>query len=353
MYRAEVEPMSPDADLIPRMGLFKVVIYEGERFVRTDKEYMIISVAERLAEELNYQFNGKRKIKEAGMKTVLLFFFILWSSVPLYAQELNTALMESTFKIIGPKKGADNSKLKPGETQITYGTVFVIGRPKKDEPGISYNVMVTAGHVLDDIDGDTATLVLRRRLADGTFERVNTPIKIRDKNIPLYFKHDVADIAVMYVLLPQGTVRGLVPITKFATDETYDEYDIHPGDVLLTLGYPMFGESNAAGFPILRSGRIASYPLVPASKVKRLLFDFQIFSGNSGGPVYMSESIRVYKNVVHYDKNIWILIGLVSKQLSSMPELGAQSLALAEVVPAQFILEAINKMPQPETLKLP
>jgi hypothetical protein len=36
-----------------------------------------------------------------------------------------------------------------------------------------------------------------------------------------------------------------------------------------------------------------------------------------------------------------------------MPELGAQSLALAEVVPAQFILEAINKMPQPETLKLP
>ena len=61
MYRAEVEPMSADADLIPRMGLYKVVIYEGERFVRTDKENMIISVAEKLAEELNYQFTGKRK----------------------------------------------------------------------------------------------------------------------------------------------------------------------------------------------------------------------------------------------------------------------------------------------------
>jgi len=61
MYRAEVEPMSPDADVIPRMGLFKVVIYEGERFVRTDKENMIISVAERLAEELNYHFGQKRK----------------------------------------------------------------------------------------------------------------------------------------------------------------------------------------------------------------------------------------------------------------------------------------------------
>jgi hypothetical protein len=47
------------------MGLFKVVIYQGERFVRTDKENMIISVAEKLAEELNYQFGNKRKGKDA------------------------------------------------------------------------------------------------------------------------------------------------------------------------------------------------------------------------------------------------------------------------------------------------
>jgi hypothetical protein len=40
MYRAEVEPMSRDADLIPRMGLYKVLIYEGERFVRSDQENM-------------------------------------------------------------------------------------------------------------------------------------------------------------------------------------------------------------------------------------------------------------------------------------------------------------------------
>jgi hypothetical protein len=66
MYRAEVKPMSSDHDLIARMGLFKVVIYEGERFVRTDKENMIISVAERLAEELNYQFGHKRTGKEKG-----------------------------------------------------------------------------------------------------------------------------------------------------------------------------------------------------------------------------------------------------------------------------------------------
>jgi hypothetical protein len=64
MYRAEVEPMQKD-DRIPRSGLWKVVIYEGERFVRTDKDYMVISVAEKLAEELNYQFGHKRKGKGA------------------------------------------------------------------------------------------------------------------------------------------------------------------------------------------------------------------------------------------------------------------------------------------------
>jgi hypothetical protein len=64
MYRAEVEPMSPDADLIPRMGLYKVVIYEGDRFVRTDRENEIISVAEQRAEELNYQFTVKRRTKD-------------------------------------------------------------------------------------------------------------------------------------------------------------------------------------------------------------------------------------------------------------------------------------------------
>ena len=62
MYRAEVEPMpSNPPDRVPRTGLWKVVIYEGDRFVRTDVENEIISVAERRAEELNYQFGHNRK----------------------------------------------------------------------------------------------------------------------------------------------------------------------------------------------------------------------------------------------------------------------------------------------------
>jgi hypothetical protein len=66
MYRAEVEPMpSNPPDRVPRTGLWKVVIYEGERFVRTDKDYIVISTAEELAEKFNFEFGNKKKAKGA------------------------------------------------------------------------------------------------------------------------------------------------------------------------------------------------------------------------------------------------------------------------------------------------
>lgn len=66
MFRAEIQRMpggSPDQ--LAHTGLRKVVIYEGERFVRSDRENITYSMARRLAEELNYQFGRKRKAKGA------------------------------------------------------------------------------------------------------------------------------------------------------------------------------------------------------------------------------------------------------------------------------------------------
>ena len=64
MYRAEIEPM-PDKqpDRLPRSGLWKVAIYEDERFVRTDKEHVTYFKAEKVARELNLQFGVKRTSK--------------------------------------------------------------------------------------------------------------------------------------------------------------------------------------------------------------------------------------------------------------------------------------------------
>jgi hypothetical protein len=60
MYRAEIEPMSQD-DRIPFSGLYKVVIYEGERFVRTEKDLIAYPEAKRIARDLNGRFGVKSK----------------------------------------------------------------------------------------------------------------------------------------------------------------------------------------------------------------------------------------------------------------------------------------------------
>jgi len=52
-------PQNP-RDRVPRTGLWKVVIYEKNRLVRTDKDYIVISEAERIAEKLNYEFGNKK-----------------------------------------------------------------------------------------------------------------------------------------------------------------------------------------------------------------------------------------------------------------------------------------------------
>jgi len=62
MYRAEIERMpggSPDQ--LPTSGLWRVMIYEEERFVRSDKDNITQAMATRVAEDLNFQFSGKRK----------------------------------------------------------------------------------------------------------------------------------------------------------------------------------------------------------------------------------------------------------------------------------------------------
>ena len=60
MFHATVEPMpSNPPDRVQYTGLWKVVIYDDERFVRSDKEYISYFEAERLAEQLNATLNIK------------------------------------------------------------------------------------------------------------------------------------------------------------------------------------------------------------------------------------------------------------------------------------------------------
>ena len=100
--------------------------------------------------------------------------------------------------------------------------------------------------------------------------------------------------------LPVLDYIDIDPITTrlLADYDVFTKFEIHPGDELFCLGFPLAQGSNDAGFPILRSGKIASFPVIPAKIVKTFLFDFEVFSGNSGGPVYFAQSGRTYRGAL-------------------------------------------------------
>jgi S1-C subfamily serine protease len=264
--------------------------------------------------------------------------------------ELDTVMMESTFMIEGPAPGGGNS----------FGTVFIIARPRPNtSPLQAFAVLVTAAHVLEGIQGDFATLHLRQKVDEKTNQWVQTPfqLRIRSNNQALWVRNPGADVAAMNVALPDTMLKQIKPITPlmFVDDEKLVEYKINPGDEVRCLGYPLGAQSNEAGFPVLRSGKIASYPLTPTDQTKTFLVDLRIFKGNSGGPVFVVENNRVVPTMIGAYQNLHFIIGLVSEEkLFSETAIGPYSqelhqtqLGLAIVVHASLIMQTIATLPFP------
>jgi S1-C subfamily serine protease len=259
--------------------------------------------------------------------------------------ELNTTLMESTFRIQG------QSARGPG-----LGTGFLLGRLLPSTPGQSRAVIVTAAHVLTEMTGNSVTLVMRRKQADSSWQEVPVEVPIRLRGHPLWVQHPKADVAVMYLPTVPDELRraAIVPTDLLATDQLLAQFEIHPGDELNVLGYPL-GFSHTGGFAVLRSGKIASYPLIPTKDNPYFLLDFRVFRGNSGGPVYLVQSNRTYGGAIHMG-TVNIVMGLVSEEISATEQLQGlyenrvetHPLGLAKVVPASYIVETINLLPPAE-----
>ncbi len=261
--------------------------------------------------------------------------------------ELNTALMQSTFQIMGP--------VSPGKR--TFGTFFVLVRPFPEKPKEGRFVLVTAAHILKKIQGEFATVMFRRKLGHSGWQQLPLRLRIREGNNKLWKAHPNADVAVMYISMPEGFSESKLGTTMLVEDAWLAEYELHPGDELNCLGYPLGAQANPFGFPILRSGKIASYPLLPTSETKVFLFDFEVFPGNSGGPVYLVQEGRYYGGKFNLGTRIHAIVGLVSQDRSLTEktegvfstEERRYPLGIALVVHASLIKETIRLLPSPET----
>src|SRR5579863_3422083 len=196
------------------------------------------------------------------------------------AMDLSIELIQATVQVEQPL----------GDGTRTVGTGFLISDPTPD--GKPRTVLVTANHVFRKMPGAIATIGFRVENADGSWRYDPEPLTIREGTKELWIHHPDRDIAIIAIEAPPAFAKAAIPKTWLADDSTFTKVNVGPGDQMLALGFPEGLSANAAGFPILRSGRVASFPLSPAAAFPTFLLDFNVFPGNSGGPVYVDSGLE-------------------------------------------------------------
>ncbi|WP_184721887.1 serine protease [Caulobacter sp.] len=228
-----------------------------------------------------------------------------------------------------------------GDGSRTVGTGFLISDPTPD--GKPRTILITAAHVFEKMPSMSAKIGYRIQGSEGAWRYDPETLKIRDGDHPLWVKHPSRDVAAMVVEAPPEFVKAAIPINYLAQDDTFNQYNLGPGDEMMALGFPRGLAANPAGFPILRSGRVASYPLAPATSFPTFLMDFAVFPGNSGGPVFMAQGARRRPGGSE-SQEVQFVAGLLTQQV----ELSGERLEIGIVTHAKFIRETLailDKLP--------
>lgn len=240
------------------------------------------------------------------------------------AWDLSVDLIQATVQLEQPL----------GDGTRTVGTGFLVNAPGPD--GSPRTVLVTAGHVFDRMPIATARIGFRVQTSDGGWRYDPEPLTIRADGKALWTKHPDRDVAAIVIQAPPEFARAAIPLAWLGGDETFAKYALGPGDEMMALGFPRGLAANQAGFPILRSGRVASWPLAPSAAFPTFLLDFSVFPGNSGGPVFMAQAARRRPGAAEAQE-VQFIAGMLTQQV----ELSGERLEIGIVTQARFIRETI------------
>lgn len=245
--------------------------------------------------------------------------------------DLAVELMHATVQVEQPL----------GDGTRTVGTGFLISDPTPD--GRPRTVLITANHVLQGMPGGTARIGYRLQNPDGSWSYAPQPVPIRDAaGHELWTRHPSRDVAALTITAPPEFAKAAIPADYLASDDTFTRYKVEAGDEMMALGFPRGLSANQAGFPILRSGRVASYPVAPAKIFPTFLLDFSVFPGNSGGPVFMTDQDH-RKQPAAASQDPQFIAGLLTQQV----ELNHERLEIGIVTHAKFIRETLARLDNP------
>lgn len=204
-------------------------------------------------------------------------------------------------------------------------------------------VLVTAGHVFDEMKDLPCRLIWRAAGPDETSVRREVETPIRDGERPMWVRHPDLDVAAMPIVLPAGVDCQPFAWKQLADEQSLRDRRVQVGQELFIPCFPVQVEANAAGWPILRRGSLATHPLLPVADVQDYYVDYSHFGGDSGAPVVAFQSDQP------------LVIGLVyamhrqTENITTDFEIRTihTPLHLAHVVPAPFIRTTIERLATP------
>ena len=216
------------------------------------------------------------------------------------------------------------------------GTGFLINDPTPD--GKPRTVLVTANHVFERMTQAEAHVGYRIQGKDGAWSFDPEPIAIRRGKAELWTHHPDRDVAAIVVRAPDAFAKAAIPLAWLAADDTFTRFGVGQGDEMMVLGYPQGLSANTAGFPILRSGRVAS-PIERATVSPTFLLDFRVFPGNSGGPVFIADLGRRRAGEAQ-GQDVQFVAGILTQQV----EINDQRLEIGIVTEASFVRETLRQL---------
>ena len=245
----------------------------------------------------------------------------------VHADEAIMQAVSATYKVRNPESNA---------------TSFLISRTVDGDA--AEIILVTAAHVVERMKGDHCELVLREERLDGTFAKRSIQLQVRKGGMPMWTRHPKSDVAAIKIVVPDAFRSKAIPYDQILDSSNCTDCRLEMGQSLWVLCYPAQLASSRSGFPVLRRGTVASYPLVETEQSRRFLLDYSTFGGDSGGPVFAVNN----KSGNAKAQIVGLIHGQHRETTKSMTPNEERTvhrpLGLAIVVHAKFIRETIEML---------
>jgi S1-C subfamily serine protease len=215
-------------------------------------------------------------------------------------------------------------------TNKGLGTGVIVNREDATAPGGIVPVLVTCTHVLAAAPRGPYFLILRMPVQGANPAIVMLRMDVQPNSEP-YVKHPRRDVAAMEIRLPPEVAR-IISTPSFISESTLARQAApHVGDEIFVLGFPIVFPGTEGAFSVFRGGRIASYSAGSQTGLEKYLIHTNVYSGDSGGPVFAARSRRAPE-----------LLGLVSERIG--PKAGEVPLAVA--IDSTVIRETMALLPR-------